>query len=285
MTIPPVWVHCIACFSVIQWLPLLYESTVLLVSVLSNDYPSCLCKLYCLFECYPMTTPPVGVHSIVCFSIIQWLPLLYESTVLLVSVLSNDYPSCRSALYCLFECYPMTTPPVWVNCIVCSSVIQWLPLLSECTLLFVSALSNDYPSCLSTSKLYFLLQFYPVTTLPVWVQCIVCFSVVQCLSTLYCLFQCYPMTTPPVWVHCIVCFSVIYDYLSCLSPLYCLFQCYPMSEYPVLLVSVLSNDYPSCLSTLMRYPPVGDIHFFIEKARHLRDPHVSQNKIQDITSI
>ena len=27
----------------------------------------------------------------------------------------------------------------------------------------------------------------------------------------------------------------------------------------------------------MRYPPVGDIHFFIEKARHLRDPHVSSS--------
>lgn len=36
---------------------------------------------------------------------------------------------------------------------------------------------------------------------------------------------------------------------------------------------LLSIDYPSCLSTLMRYPPVGDIHFFIEKARHIRDPH------------
>ncbi|XP_053409326.1 TBC1 domain family member 5-like isoform X4 [Mercenaria mercenaria] len=36
---------------------------------------------------------------------------------------------------------------------------------------------------------------------------------------------------------------------------------------------LLSSDYPSCLITLMRYPPVGDIHFFIDKARHLRDPH------------
>ncbi|KAL4228737.1 TBC1 domain [Mactra antiquata] len=36
---------------------------------------------------------------------------------------------------------------------------------------------------------------------------------------------------------------------------------------------LLSSDYPSCLNTLMRYPPVGDIHFFIDKARHLRDPH------------
>ncbi|XP_052813221.1 TBC1 domain family member 5-like isoform X1 [Mya arenaria] len=36
---------------------------------------------------------------------------------------------------------------------------------------------------------------------------------------------------------------------------------------------LLSSDYPSCLITLMRYPPVGDIHYFIEKARHLRDPH------------
>lgn len=36
---------------------------------------------------------------------------------------------------------------------------------------------------------------------------------------------------------------------------------------------LITIDYPSCLSTLMRYPPVGDIHFFIEKARHIRDPH------------
>ncbi|XP_052252707.1 TBC1 domain family member 5-like isoform X2 [Dreissena polymorpha] len=36
---------------------------------------------------------------------------------------------------------------------------------------------------------------------------------------------------------------------------------------------LLSIDYPSCLITLMRYPPVGDIHYFIDKARYLRDPH------------
>ncbi|XP_064595291.1 TBC1 domain family member 5-like isoform X2 [Liolophura sinensis] len=35
---------------------------------------------------------------------------------------------------------------------------------------------------------------------------------------------------------------------------------------------LLSSDYPTCLSTLMRYPPVGDVHYFVDKALWLREP-------------
>ncbi|VDI32237.1 TBC1 domain family member 5 [Mytilus galloprovincialis] len=36
---------------------------------------------------------------------------------------------------------------------------------------------------------------------------------------------------------------------------------------------LLASDYPQCLNCLMRYPPVGDVHYLIEKARYLRDPN------------
>ncbi|CAH1772711.1 unnamed protein product [Owenia fusiformis] len=35
---------------------------------------------------------------------------------------------------------------------------------------------------------------------------------------------------------------------------------------------LLESDYPTCMTTLMRYPPVGDVHFFVEKALHLQNP-------------
>lgn len=38
--------------------------------------------------------------------------------------------------------------------------------------------------------------------------------------------------------------------------------------------SVLSSDYPQCLTCLMRYPPVPDIGYLIEKAQYLREPNV-----------
>ena len=37
---------------------------------------------------------------------------------------------------------------------------------------------------------------------------------------------------------------------------------------------VLTSDYPSCLHLLMKYPPVSDVEYFIEKALYLRDPNV-----------
>ncbi|XP_069119792.1 TBC1 domain family member 5-like isoform X4 [Argopecten irradians] len=36
---------------------------------------------------------------------------------------------------------------------------------------------------------------------------------------------------------------------------------------------LLASDYPQCLNCLMRYPPVADIHYLIEKARYLREPN------------
>ncbi|KAK3585053.1 hypothetical protein CHS0354_009904 [Potamilus streckersoni] len=36
---------------------------------------------------------------------------------------------------------------------------------------------------------------------------------------------------------------------------------------------LLFSDYPSCMNTLMRYPPVTDIHYFINMARFMRDPN------------
>jgi hypothetical protein len=39
-------------------------------------------------------------------------------------------------------------------------------------------------------------------------------------------------------------------------------------------ISVLTNDYPGCLGILMRYPPVGDVHYLIDKAMYLRDPNI-----------
>lgn len=36
---------------------------------------------------------------------------------------------------------------------------------------------------------------------------------------------------------------------------------------------LLASDYPQCLNCLMRYPPVGDVHFLIEKALYLREPN------------
>ena len=38
---------------------------------------------------------------------------------------------------------------------------------------------------------------------------------------------------------------------------------------------VLTSDYPTCLHFLMKYPAVGDINFFIQKALYLREPNVS----------
>ncbi|XP_074652496.1 TBC1 domain family member 5-like isoform X2 [Tubulanus polymorphus] len=37
---------------------------------------------------------------------------------------------------------------------------------------------------------------------------------------------------------------------------------------------LLSSDYPTCLGVLMRYPPVGDVHYLIDRALYLRDPHI-----------
>ncbi|XP_033732943.1 TBC1 domain family member 5-like isoform X2 [Pecten maximus] len=36
---------------------------------------------------------------------------------------------------------------------------------------------------------------------------------------------------------------------------------------------LLASDYPQCLNCLMRYPPVADVHYLIEKARYLREPN------------
>ncbi|XP_021373959.1 TBC1 domain family member 5-like isoform X2 [Mizuhopecten yessoensis] len=36
---------------------------------------------------------------------------------------------------------------------------------------------------------------------------------------------------------------------------------------------LLASDYPQCLNCLMRFPPVADVHYLIEKARYLREPN------------
>uniref|UniRef100_A0A0L8FXS7 Rab-GAP TBC domain-containing protein n=1 Tax=Octopus bimaculoides TaxID=37653 RepID=A0A0L8FXS7_OCTBM len=36
---------------------------------------------------------------------------------------------------------------------------------------------------------------------------------------------------------------------------------------------LLTSDYPNCMNTLMRYPPVGDVHYFVDKALYLREPN------------
>ncbi|XP_078333196.1 TBC1 domain family member 5-like isoform X6 [Crassostrea virginica] len=36
---------------------------------------------------------------------------------------------------------------------------------------------------------------------------------------------------------------------------------------------LLSSDYPQCLTCLMRYPPLADIGYLIEKAQYLREPN------------
>ncbi|XP_035657482.1 TBC1 domain family member 5-like [Branchiostoma floridae] len=35
---------------------------------------------------------------------------------------------------------------------------------------------------------------------------------------------------------------------------------------------LVSSDYQTCMTTLMRYPPMGDVHFLVNKALYLRDP-------------
>ncbi|XP_071943506.1 TBC1 domain family member 5-like isoform X2 [Antedon mediterranea] len=35
---------------------------------------------------------------------------------------------------------------------------------------------------------------------------------------------------------------------------------------------LISSDYAKCMTLLMRFPPIGDVHFLINKALHLRDP-------------
>ncbi|XP_033099623.1 TBC1 domain family member 5-like isoform X2 [Anneissia japonica] len=35
---------------------------------------------------------------------------------------------------------------------------------------------------------------------------------------------------------------------------------------------LITSDYAKCMTILMRFPPVGDVHFLINKALHLRDP-------------
>ncbi|CAH1241409.1 TBC1D5 [Branchiostoma lanceolatum] len=35
---------------------------------------------------------------------------------------------------------------------------------------------------------------------------------------------------------------------------------------------LVSGDYQTCMTTLMRYPPMGDVHFLVNKALYLRDP-------------
>lgn len=47
-----------------------------------------------------------------------------------------------------------------------------------------------------------------------------------------------------------------------------------LKNWVILLFSVLSSDYPQCLTCLMRYPPVPDIGYLIEKAQYLREPKV-----------
>ncbi|XP_048729402.2 TBC1 domain family member 5-like isoform X4 [Ostrea edulis] len=36
---------------------------------------------------------------------------------------------------------------------------------------------------------------------------------------------------------------------------------------------LLSSDYPQCLTCLMRFPPVADINYLVEKAQYLREPN------------
>ncbi|GAB1606602.1 TBC1 domain family member 5-like isoform X6 [Argonauta hians] len=36
---------------------------------------------------------------------------------------------------------------------------------------------------------------------------------------------------------------------------------------------LLNSDYPNCMNTLMRYPPVGDVHYFVDKSLYLREPN------------
>ncbi|XP_041347301.1 LOW QUALITY PROTEIN: TBC1 domain family member 5-like [Gigantopelta aegis] len=36
---------------------------------------------------------------------------------------------------------------------------------------------------------------------------------------------------------------------------------------------LLASDYVACLGCLMKFPPVGDVHYFIEKALYLREPN------------
>lgn len=47
-----------------------------------------------------------------------------------------------------------------------------------------------------------------------------------------------------------------------------------LKNWVIPLFSVLSSDYPQCLTCLMRYPPVPDIGYLIEKAQYLREPKV-----------
>lgn len=49
--------------------------------------------------------------------------------------------------------------------------------------------------------------------------------------------------------------------------------------------SVLSSDYPQCLTCLMRYPPVPDIGYLIEKAQYLREPNVGVSWSSQFTGI
>ncbi|XP_034300210.2 TBC1 domain family member 5 isoform X1 [Magallana gigas] len=54
---------------------------------------------------------------------------------------------------------------------------------------------------------------------------------------------------------------------------------------------LLSSDYPQCLTCLMRYPPVPDIGYLIEKAQYLREPkhfprppHYSYQTVNNVKS-
>lgn len=40
------------------------------------------------------------------------------------------------------------------------------------------------------------------------------------------------------------------------------------------MIQVLSSDYAACLHLLMKYPPVADMQFFINKALYIREPSV-----------
>lgn len=46
----------------------------------------------------------------------------------------------------------------------------------------------------------------------------------------------------------------------------------------VCLIAVLSSSYSTNLNCLMKFPPVGDVNFFIGKALWLREPNVSTHR-------
>jgi hypothetical protein len=144
--------HCVACPSLILWLPLWYlMAIVLLVLLWFSDYPyGILWPLCCLSFFDSLITSMVSYgHCVACPSLILWLLLWYlMAIVLLVLLWFSDYPyGILWPLCCLPFFDSLITPMVsYGHCVACPSLILWLPLwYLMAIVLLVLLWFSDYP--------------------------------------------------------------------------------------------------------------------------------------------